>query len=93
MKNWIIVILVVAVLGLGGWAVYDKTQTTNTNVVSSDSTNSSTNAADTPKSSSSLDLSDKGLTSVGPDIYNKTGTTTLTLSNNSIQSCHHKWAR
>lgn len=84
MKNGIIIILVIAVLGLGGWVVYDKTKS-NTATTNSDST-TTTQSTEKPKSSSTLDLNDKGLTKVGPDIYNKTGTTTLILSNNSIQT-------
>lgn len=33
-----------------------------------------------------LDLSNQGITTVGPEVYNKTNTTTLILSNNSIKS-------
>lgn len=83
MKNTVTTILVIAVLGLAGWVIYDKTQTTSTN---SNSSTASPSASTQTKSSSTLDLSDKGLTSVGPDIYNQTGTTALILSNNNIQT-------
>jgi Leucine-rich repeat (LRR) protein len=53
------------------------------------SSSSETNTSTTAKSSSSavvLDLSNKGITKVTPDIYNQTATTDLILSNNSIQT-------
>lgn len=82
MKNTIITVLVITVLGLAGWVVYDKAKSRT-----SDTSSSTTSSASTQtKSSSTLDLSDKGLTSVGPDIYNQTGTTALILSNNNIQT-------
>lgn len=77
MKSIIVGILVVAVIGLGGFVVYDKTKSNS----SSDSTTSNQ-----VSSGKILDLSNKGLTRVGPDIYNKTNTTALILSNNNIQS-------
>lgn len=82
MKNWLIVILVIAVLGLAGWVVYDKTKTSSTTSTASAPAANATQ----PKTANTLDLSDKGLTKVGPDIYNQTNTTTLLLSNNNIQT-------
>ncbi len=84
MKNLIIAMLVIALLGLGGWVVYGKTRTADTNTKAATDTSSSAQSAGTQKSSSTLDLNDKGLTKVGADIYGKTNTTTLILSNNSI---------
>lgn len=81
MKNVLIVVLVIAVLGLGGWVVYDKTRP---NTAATTTTTPAT--ASQPKSANTLDLSDKGLTKVGPEIYNQTNTTTLILSNNNIQT-------
>lgn len=86
MKNGIIVILVIAVLGLGGWVVYDKTKSADTSVTNSSNTTTPAQTAEKPKSTNTLDLNDKGLTTVGPDIYNKMSTTTLILSNNNIQT-------
>lgn len=87
MKNGIIALLLVAVVGLGGWTVYDKTKSEDaaTNPSSTDTAATSTESVPT-KSANTLDLSSRGLTSVGPDVYNKTGTTTLILSNNNIQT-------
>lgn len=83
MKNGIIAILVIVVLGLGGWVIYDRS---STGVKKSDDPGPATQSESTLKSNDTLDLEDRGLTSVGPDIYNKTGTTALILSNNSIQT-------
>jgi Leucine-rich repeat (LRR) protein len=81
MKNTLIVVLVIAVLGLGGWVVYDRTRPNTATT-----TTSTTATAGQPKSANTLDLSDKGLTKVGPEIYNQTNTTALILSNNNIQT-------
>lgn len=88
MKNGIIALLLVAVVGLGGWTVYDKTKSDDATTTTSSSSDTSTNPAGSTqtKSENTLDLSSKGLTSVGPDVYNKAGTTTLILSNNNIQT-------
>jgi hypothetical protein len=82
MKNTIITVLVITVLGLAGWVVYDKTKSRTSDTSSSTTPSASTQT----KSSSTLDLSNKGLTSVGPAIYNQTDTTALILSNNNIQT-------
>ncbi len=92
MKNAIIVILVAAVLCLGGWIVYDKVLSDNTSTTS-DATTTTTTSTKQPKSSNTLDLSDKGLTVVGSDIYNKTNTTVLILSNNNIQTLPSEMGR
>ncbi len=83
MKNTIIVILTVAVLGLGGWLVYDKMTSSATHT-----SDNSTGTQNDPLANTTgfLDYSSMGLTSVGPDIYNRTNTTTLVLSNNSLKS-------
>jgi Leucine-rich repeat (LRR) protein len=87
MKNGIIALLLIAVVGLGGWTVYDKTKSDDDTTATSSTGTSTTPAGSTQtKSANTLDLSSKGLTSVGPDIYNKTSTTTLILSNNNIQT-------
>lgn len=81
MKNTIIVLLLVILVGLGGWLAYDKTKSKSSSTSSSSSQSSSqSNSPDV------LDYSNKGLTSVGPDIYNQTATTTLILSNNNIRT-------
>jgi Leucine-rich repeat (LRR) protein len=83
-KNTIIGLLVVAVLGLGGWVAYDKSKTQDSTTTSTTGSTAQTTAP--PKSANTLDLSSQGLTKVGPDIYNKTGTTALILSNNNLQT-------
>lgn len=90
MKNIIIIVLSVAVLGLGGWAVYDKTNDSGTS--SSNSTISGDGTV-TTDSSNTLDLSGKGLTKVGADIYDKTGTTQLILSDNSLKTLPSEMGR
>lgn len=92
MKNAIIVILVAAVLCLGGWLVYDKVLSDNTSTTS-DGTTTTTTSTKQPKSSNTLDLNDKGLTVVGSDVYNKTNTTVLILSNNNIQTLPSEMGR
>lgn len=84
MKNFLIAVLAVAVVGLGGWVAYDT-------FVRSDSsengrTESSGDSSISSVSGPKLDYSDKGLTSVGSDIYNQTSATELVLSNNSLKS-------
>lgn len=91
-KNFMIVVLVVIILGLGGWVIYDKTNS-NTESTSQSTTDATTQSTTQPKSSNTLDLSNKGLTQVGPDIYNKTNTTVLILSNNNIQSLPSEMGR
>ncbi len=85
MKNLIIVVLILIVLGFGGLVVYYKTKS-NKSSNSANTSTATTQPTAQPKSSSTLDLSNKGLTSVGPDIYGKTNTTMLILSNNNIQT-------
>jgi Leucine-rich repeat (LRR) protein len=81
MKNVLIVALVVAVLGLGGILIYDKSK--NDDSTNSDSTTSSSSDA---SGKEVLDYSNKGLTSVGADIYDQTSAVELILSNNQITS-------
>ena len=83
MKNIIIFILVITVFALGGWIVYDKSQP-KASAPSGTSTTSQTESQ--PNAGNTLDYSGKGLTSVGPDIYNQTTATTLLLSNNNIKT-------
>lgn len=89
MKNAIIGILAVLVILAGGWIVYDKlikddsyaeTFTSSSTSPSNSATNSTSNSGAT------IDMSNKGLTKVGPDIYEKTNTTVLILSNNQLTS-------
>lgn len=82
MKNFVIGILVVALLGLGGWVVYDRMWAGGTDSPNGGSSSTETNNY----TGKTLDLSDRGLTEVGPDIYNKTDTVVLILSNNSLKS-------
>ncbi len=78
MKNSFIALLVILVLVLGGWLAYDKTR--------SKSASTSSNGTTAVTGGSVLDMSNKGLTKVGADIYGKTGTTELILSYNSLRS-------
>jgi Leucine-rich repeat (LRR) protein len=84
MKNTYIAILVVIVLALGGWLIYDRTKSYNTSSATYSNSGQSTSKANS--TADVLDYSNKGLTSVGPDIYNQTAATTLILSNNNIKS-------
>jgi Leucine-rich repeat (LRR) protein len=59
----------------------DSSDSSNTN-----STNSSLNTTPSSPDAKVLDLSNKGLTKVNSDVYGKTGTTDLILSNNSIKT-------
>ena len=83
MKNTIIIILAVVIVTLGGWLIYDKTKSHNSTI---SNTSSSGQTISQSNNSDVLNYSSKGLTSVGPDIYNQTTATTLILSNNSIKS-------
>ncbi len=82
MKNTTIGVLIVIVLGLGGFVAYDRLKPTPADTDQS----SSSQSASQPKTANTLDLNGKGLTKVGSDVYGKTNTTTLILSNNSIQT-------
>lgn len=84
MKKFLLVILVVAVIGLGGWLVYNKTKhpTTQTNSSSTASSQLTTQAGDAKV----LNYAHHGLTSVGSDIYDQTDATQLILSNNNLSS-------
>lgn len=85
-----IVVIFVAVLLIGGIFLgfnLGKNNKDSKNTSLTEYTDNSTSA--TTKSSSDavvLDLSNKGITKVTSDIYNKTATTDLILSNNSIQT-------
>lgn len=82
MRNWIIAVLIILVLGLGGWLIYNKTKSNNT-------TSSSTASSNTPSQSSTADvlnMSNQGLTAVGPNIYNQTTVTSLDLSYNNLKT-------
>lgn len=82
MKNVVIAVLVLAVLGLGGWVAYDSTKSADQ--VSDGSSNSTSQSS--KSSGYTLDLSGKGLTKVGPDIYEKPGVTQLILSDNNLET-------
>lgn len=83
MKNSIIGILVVALLGLGGFVLYDKAQ-------NKPSAGNSSQGSESPQTSTvtgkTLDFTGKGLTEVGPDVYKKTDTVVLVLSDNKLKS-------
>jgi Leucine-rich repeat (LRR) protein len=81
-KNIVITVLVIVVLGLGGWLVYDKTKHTTTPSSSGSSSQSNSGASD----ARILNYSNKGLTSVGSDIYSQTDATQLILSYNNLKS-------
>lgn len=84
MKNLIIAVLVVAVVGLGGWVAYDQTKTGGS--ISVTTTGSGQSTVPAASTANTLDLSGKGLTKVDSSIYNKTGTTQLILSNNNLRT-------
>jgi Leucine-rich repeat (LRR) protein len=79
--------LLIAALVAGGvffgFKLGKNDSTTNTGT---DSTNSYTSTAKSSPDAKVLDLSNKGLTKVNSDVYGKTGTTDLILSNNSIKT-------
>lgn len=77
-KNVVITILVILVLGLGGWIIYDKTKQTTTS-------NTSANSSQTTNGKV-LDYTHQNLSSVGPSIYNQTDATQLLLSYNNLTS-------
>jgi Leucine-rich repeat (LRR) protein len=85
MKNTLISILVIVVLGLGGWLIYDKTKHPATSTSSSNSSTSSQSNSNV-SDAKVLDYSHSNLTSVGPDIYKQVDATQLILSNNSLGS-------
>lgn len=81
-KNAAIAILVVIVLGLGGWITYDKTKHTTAPYTTSSSGQTNANTNDTK----TLDYSHQNLTRVGSNIYDRTDATQLILSYNSLSS-------
>jgi len=86
MKKPLLVVLAIIVLAVGGWIIYDQTQSNSPSTMGTDTNNTSSNTE-------ILDLSNQGLTSVGPDIYNQTDVTTLILSNNSIRTLPSQMGR
>lgn len=82
MKSAIIVILAVAVIGIGGYVLYSQNQSAN----ETGATDNSTSSDSSISSGQTLDLSNRGLTEVGSEIYNKTDTVVLILSNNNLKS-------
>ena len=81
--------IVVIVLITGGVFLGFNQGKNDTNTIGNTSSSSGKDTTTTEKSSSSakvLDLSNTGLTKVTSDVYNKTDTTELILSNNSIQT-------
>lgn len=73
--------------GYFGYRVGTSRNSSNTPVASS------TNSDTTTPNATILDLSNKGLTKVTADIYNKTATTDLLLSNNSIKTLPSEMGR
>ena len=81
--------IIVIILIAGGLFLGFNLGKNDTNTSSNTSTSNSNGTTTTEKSSSSakvLDLSNKGLTKVTSDVYSKTSTTDLILSNNSIRT-------
>ena len=72
-----------------GFNLGKKNTTSNTSGSGDASTTSDSGTTASTKSSTNpkvLDLSNKGLTKVTPDVYSQTGTTDLILSNNNIRT-------
>lgn len=90
MKNIIIGLLVVAVVGLGGYVLYSQNEPTRDGATSTSSSDSPSTAISSGKT---LDLSNKGITEVGPEIYDKTDTVVLILSNNNLRSLKSEMGR
>lgn len=87
MKNLAIIVLVVGVLGLGGWIIYDKTKDDGSTTAPSSSTLSTAGeTANEITGGKVVDLSGQSITKVGPEIYNNTKTTDLILTNNLLTS-------
>lgn len=81
-KNILLVVLVLAVAGMGGWIVYDKTKHgTLPHVPSVISV-----AGGIVAPQAVLDFSHQNLTSVGANIYDQTNATQLILSYNNLTS-------
>jgi Leucine-rich repeat (LRR) protein len=79
-KNAAIILLSVIVLGLGGWLAYNSLSDTGTN------DRASSDTTQTQVDGKVLDFSNRGLTKVGPEIYNQTNTASLILSNNNLET-------
>lgn len=88
MKNAVITILAPVVLSLGGWIAYDQL-----NKTPSDSGASSSGGTSYQTSGRTLDLSNREITEVGPDIYNSNGVTKLVLSGNHLKSLKSEMGR
>ena len=91
MKYFIGFLVVVVVLAGGLFAYrYGKesaNKTTSTTATSTQADGTSTTQTTKPSTNGkTLDLSNKGLTKVGSEVYGKTDTTILILSNNSIKT-------
>lgn len=82
MKNVIITLLSLAIIGLGGWTIYNGTIKGNT----APAQNTTSDSLSQPSTADVLDLSNKGLTKIGPEVYGKTNTAQLILSNNNLKT-------
>lgn len=83
-KNAIIVLLILVIVGLGGWLTYDKVK--HTTSTSPGSTSSSDQTRPSESGASILNYAHQNLTSVGPAIYDQTDATQLYLSYNNLSS-------
>ena len=81
-KNAVIAVLVLIILGLGGWLVFGHINHVAAPSSTSGSGQTSANANDTKV----LDYSNHNLTSVGSSIYSQTDATQLILSYNQLTS-------
>lgn len=79
-KNVLLAILVVIVMGLGGWIGYEKLQQARPSSSGAIQTGSNASAGKV------LDFSHQNLTSVGANIYDQIDATQLILSYNSLRS-------
>ncbi|MEI7632369.1 MAG: hypothetical protein WCJ60_03530 [bacterium] len=89
MKNKFIVIVII-LIATGTFVGYKAGNKSTSSTTNKDTTNTSvtktTEAAKTTPGGSTIDQSNKGLTKVTSDIYGKTNTVVLILSNNSLKT-------
>jgi Leucine-rich repeat (LRR) protein len=84
MKKYLTVILIITVLLIGGWIIYDRTKHKSTTANSYGSNSSQLNTA--ANGTAVLDYSHHNLTSINSDIYSQINATQLILSYNSLSS-------
>lgn len=83
-RNWVIAGVVVAVIGFIGWLLYNDSKTASTPSVQTPSFDTAAQPKDNDPHV--VNLQNRSLTSIGAEVYGKSGITGVILSNNKLTS-------